>query len=209
MSVGGKTRTNADGEVAKGWDHDPPAKVKLVPFGILMVASGALMLIFGTHETSDAWVDTLRMWWGLVKADLGHGKRLVIYLDNGPKNSGRRTQFLKRMVEFADWSGLEIRLVHYPPYHSKYNRIERGWSALEKQWNGVLLNGWKIVLERALRMRWKGRHPTVKRLAGEYADDVRVPAKEMKAIETRLERSTTLPKYDITIKPRTPDLRVN
>ena len=108
--MGGKTRTNADGEVAKGWDHDPPAKVKLVPFGILMVASGALMLIFGSHETSDAWVDALRMWWGLVKADLGHVKRLVIYLDNGPKNSGRRTQFLKRMVEFADWSGLEIRL---------------------------------------------------------------------------------------------------
>ena len=115
MSVGGKTRTNADGEVAKGWDHDPPAKVKLVPFGILMVASGALMLIFGSHETSDAWVDALRIWWGTVKVDLGHVKRLVIYLDNGPKNSGRRTQFLKRMVEFADRmvefadrSGLEV-----------------------------------------------------------------------------------------------------
>ena len=134
--MGGKTRTSSDGEVTKGWDHDPPAKRKLVPFGILMVAGGALMLLFGSHETSDAWVDALRMWWGLVKADLGHVKRLVIYLDNGPKNSGRRTQFLKRMVEFADRSGLEIRLVYYPPYHSKYNRIERCWSSLEKKWNG-------------------------------------------------------------------------
>jgi transposase len=53
---------------------------------------------------------------------------LVIYLDNGPRNSGSRTQFLKRMIEFADWSGLEIRLVYYPPYHSKYNPIERCWS---------------------------------------------------------------------------------
>ena len=146
MSVGGKTRTGSDGEVAEGWDHDPPAKEKLTPFGILMVATGALMLIFGSHETSDAWVDALRMWWDLVKADLGHVKRLVIYLDNGPKNSGRRTQFLKRMVEFADWSGLEIRLVSYPPYHSKYNRIERCWSSLEKKWNGVLLNGVEVVL---------------------------------------------------------------
>ena len=80
-------------------------------------------------------------------ADLGLIKRLVIYLDNGPKNSGRRTQFWKRMVQFADWSGLEIRLVYYPPYHSKYNRIERCWSALEKTWNGVLLNGLKVVLQ--------------------------------------------------------------
>ena len=52
-------------------------------------------------------------------------------------------------------------------------------------------------------MRWKGRHPTVKRLHGVYPDGVRVPAQEMKQIEARLQRSATLPKYDITIKPRT------
>jgi hypothetical protein len=202
MSEGGKTRTDSAGEVTKGWDHDPPAKAKLVPYGILLVATGALMLIFGSRDTSDAWVDTLRMWWLQVGPGLGSIKRLVIYLDNGPKNSGRRTQFLKRMVQFADWSGLEIRLVYYPPYHSKYNPIERCWSALERKWNGVLLNGLKVVLQCALRMRWKGQHPTVKRLDGEYPDGVRVPAKEMKQIEARLDRSATLPKYDITIKSR-------
>jgi hypothetical protein len=195
--------------VPKGWDHDPPAKEKLVPLGILTVVTGALMLLFGSRETSDAWVDALRMWWLQVRSGLGHVKRLVIYLDNGPKNSGRRTQFLKRMVEFADRSGLEIRLVYYPPYHSKYNPIERCGSALEKKWNGVLLNCLKVVLQRALRMVWKGRHPTVKRLQGEYPDGVRVPAKEMREYEARLERSATLPKYDITIKPKTPVLQVN
>jgi transposase len=167
-----------------------------------MVATGALMILFGWHDTSDAWVDALQMWWTQVRPGLGSIKRLVIYLDNGPKNSGRRAQFLKRMVQFADRSGLEVRLVYYPPYHSKYNPIERCWSSLEKKWNGVLLTGLKVVLQCALRMRWKGRHPTVKRLDGEYPDGVIVPAKEMKAIEERLERSTTLPKYDITIKPR-------
>ena len=199
---GGKTRTAADGKVAKGWDHDPPAKEKLVPFGIVMRVTGALMLLFGSHETSDAWVDALQMWWLQVRSGFGHVKCLVIYLDNGPKNSGRRTQFLKRMVQFADWSGLEIRLVYYPPYHSKYNPIERCWSALEKKWNGVLLNCLKVVLQCALRMTWKRRHPIVKRLHGEYPDGVRVSAKEMKQYEARLERSATLPKYDITIKPR-------
>jgi hypothetical protein len=207
--VGGKTRTDGEGAVTKGWDHDPPAREKLVPFGILMVASGALMLLFGSRETSDAWVDALQMWWRQVSGGLGPIKRLVIYLDNGPKNSGRRTQFLKRMVQFADWSGLEIRLVYYPPYHSKYNRIERCWSALEKKWNGVLLNGLKVVLQCALRMTWKGLHPTVKRLHGAYPDGVRVSAKEMKQYQTRLQRSETLPKYDITIKPAMAEREVN
>jgi hypothetical protein len=203
--VGGKTRTDGDGLVEKGWDHDPPAKVKLVPIGILMRVTGALMLVFGARETSDAWVDALQLWWRSVRAHCQHIRRLVIYLDNGPKNSGRRTQFLKRMVQFADWSRLEIRLVYYPPYHSKYNPIERCWSALEKKWNGVLLTCLKVVLQCALRMTWKGRHPTVKRLDGVYPDGVRVTAKEMKPYEARLQRSATLPNYDITITPRSPE----
>lgn len=195
--------------MTKGWDHDPPAKEKLVPLGIVIVVTGALTLLFGSHETSDFWVDGLQIWWQQVRGGFQYIKRLVIYMDNGPKNSGRRTQFLKRMVAFADWSGLEIRLVYYPPYHSKYNPIERCWSALEKKWNGVLLNCWQVVYQCALRMTWKGLHPIVKRLRRKYPDGVRVPAKEMKQIEARLQRSTTLPKYDITIMPRTTEQRVN
>src|SRR5262245_33055235 len=36
------------------------------------------------------------------------------YLDNGSKNSGIRSQWIRRMIEFSDFSGLEIRLVYYP-----------------------------------------------------------------------------------------------
>jgi len=188
--------------VAKGWDHDPPAAEKLVPFGILMVVTGALHLLFGSHETSDAWADALGRWWGQVRSGLGHVKRLVIYLDNGPKNSGRRTQFLKRMVAFADQTGLIVRLVYYPPYHSKYNPIERCWSSLEQKWGGTLLTCWQVVRDQALRMTWLGRHPVVERLEGDYPNGVRVPKKEMQEYEARLKRSATLPKYDITINPR-------
>jgi transposase len=207
--VGGKTRTDSAGDAPKGWDHDPPAKEKLVPFGILAVAAGALMLQFGRRETSDAWADALWAWWLKTRRTHGHVKRLVVYLDNGPKNSGRRTQFLKRMVQFADRSGLEVRLVYYPPYHSKYNPVERCWSALERKWNGVLLSNLLTALGCAQRMTWKGRSPTVRCLAGEYPDGVRVPAKEMKTIEARLQRSETLPAYDITIKPIDNKLQVN
>ena len=79
-----------------------------------MMTTGALTIIFGTQETSDFWGDGLRLWWQQVKGGLSLVRRLVIYLDNGPNNSGSRTQFLKRMIEFADWSGLEIRLVYHP-----------------------------------------------------------------------------------------------
>jgi hypothetical protein len=167
-----------------------------------MLATGALTLIFGQHETSDFWGDCLRVWWESVRHKSRKVRRLVIYLDNGPKNSGARTQFLKRIIEFSDWSGLEVHLVYYPPYHSKYNPIERCWSSLQQKWNGVLLTCWGIVEACALRMKWKGMHPTVMPIEGDYPIGVIVPKNEMKELNKRLERSATLRKYDIVIKPK-------
>jgi hypothetical protein len=169
--------------------------------GILVLASGALTMLFCQRETSDSWADGLWRWWDGVKARLGHIKRLVIYLDNGPKNAGNRTQWLKRMIDFADRFCLEIRLVYYPAYHSKYNPIEHCWGVLEKKWGGTLLVSLKIILQEALRMTWCGRPPTVKRLHGDYPDGVRLTRTQMKPYEKRLKRSPILPKYDITITP--------
>lgn len=204
MCRGEKCRTDENGRAAEGWDHDPPAKRKAVALGILVLVSGALSLFFGSGGSSDFWVDALQCWWRRVRPRWRGIRRLVIYLDNGPDNSGRRTQFLKRMVQFADWSGLVVRLVYYPPYHSKYNPIERCWSSLQKKWNGLLLNCWEVILWAARRMKWKGRHPTVERLERRYANNVRVSAKEMKQWNARLKRSANLPTYDITITPKTP-----
>ena len=47
-----------------------------MPFGILTVATGALMLLFGAHETSDTWVDALRLWWLQVRTQ---GWRTLTY----------------------------------------------------------------------------------------------------------------------------------
>lgn len=60
---GEKSRTDSAGQTPSAWDHDPPGAEKLVPFGILMLATGALSLIFGSAETSDFWVDALQHWW--------------------------------------------------------------------------------------------------------------------------------------------------
>ena len=169
-----------------------------------MVATGALTLLFGSgRETSDLWVDGLERWWTRVKGTRGPIRRLVVYRDNGPNNAGHRTQFLKRMADFADASGLVIRLVYYPPYHSKYNPAERCWSALEQKWRGGLLTSLAVILGYPRRMTWRGTTPVVEELVGEYAHGVRLSRAKMRPIERRLERSAALPKHDITIRPTT------
>ncbi len=70
----------------------------------------------------------------------------MIDLDNGPEVSSRRRQFMKQMVEFADRHGVSVELVYYPPYHSKYNLIERCWGVLEQHWNGTQLKTLTYVI---------------------------------------------------------------
>lgn len=108
------------------------------------------------------------------------------------------------MVQFADWSGLEVRLVYYPPYHSKYNPVERCWSSLQRKWNGVLLTCWHVVRACAARMTWDGHHPEIHKMEHPYDHEEPVSDLEMQQLATRLQRSQTLGKYDITIKPLKP-----
>jgi hypothetical protein len=58
-------------------------------------------------------------------------------MDNGSDSSGVRTQFLHRMVQFVDTISKPIQLLYYPPYHSKYNPIERCWGVRELHGEGV------------------------------------------------------------------------
>jgi hypothetical protein len=90
-------------------DHDVAPEHKLVPFGILDVLAGLVTIIFGTsRETSDFVVDCLQQWWDENKQRYTHITQLVINLDNGPELASRRTQFMARMVEFAEQNGLEV-----------------------------------------------------------------------------------------------------
>jgi Rhodopirellula transposase DDE domain len=122
-------------------------------------------------------------------------------MDNGPESNGKRTQFLYRMVQFADAIGKPIQLLYYPPYHSKYNPIERCWGILEQHWNGTKLMDAETMLEWAKSMTWKGLQPVVELSRRVYQKGIALSQKAMEAVEACLERHPELPKWDILIKP--------
>ena len=191
-------------EAVRAPDHDLATKKKLVPVGILEVGSGELELALGSSaKTSDLLADTLEGWWQRRGPALPHVKELVINADNGPESNGKRTQFLARLVAFADTTGLRIRLAYYPPYHSKYNPIERCWGVLERHWNGTLLSTADKALRWAQTMTWKGLAPAVHLTGKLYQKGVRLTGKAKQALEARLQRSATLPWHDILITPAT------
>jgi hypothetical protein len=156
-------------EPVKALDHEMMPKEKLVPGGVVETQTGKAFLFFtSSNKTSDFLTDGIELWWNSRKESLGDVNRLVINMDNGPECSGRRTRFLQRMVEFADTTGLKVRLVYYPPYHSKYNYIEHYWGGLERSGNGYLLDNVQTVLKRAGNFVWRAAKTTACFLTSVY-----------------------------------------
>lgn len=103
------------------------------------------------------------------------------------------------MVEFVAKSSISVSLAYYPPYHSKYNPIERCFGVLENHWNGSILNSLDSVLEFAQSMTWKGKHPHVELITKPYKIGIKVPKSIMKSLETKLDRFSGLERWFINI----------
>lgn len=110
----------------------------------------------------------------------------MINADNGPENSGVRSQWLKRLVDFSAQWNIKIQLAYYPPHHSKYNPIERVFGVLENYWNGDRTAG--KALGMAEGMTCNGVHPMAKLITQNYAKGVRLNNKQRLIYEKALDR---------------------
>jgi hypothetical protein len=159
--------------------------------GYFFQSKTSLFLYFTESKvTSDFIVDVLADFWKSQSWRFSQIKTLLINQDNGGENNSGRTQFMKRIVEFAQEHKLNIRLAYYPPYHSKYNPIERTWAVLENHWNGSILDEVETALHFAQTMSWNGKHPVVKLVTQTYRTGVRLTKKAMQEIENKIERLT-------------------
>jgi hypothetical protein len=106
---------------------------------------------------------------------------------------------MQRLVEFVQQYRVTIRLAYYPPYHSKYNPIERCWGILENHWNGTLLDSIDTVLQFARTMTWNGRHPVVDLVTTTYQTGVTLTKDAMETVEAQLQRLPDLGKWFVDI----------
>jgi hypothetical protein len=195
---GGKTRLHI-----KAVDHDFQPDAKLTPYCIFLPDYDRAYLYFtGSRVTSDFIADCLLDCWTRIKYEFPEVKTLMLLQDNGPENHSRRTQFMYRLLQLADQLQLAFRLVYYPPYHSKYNPVERFWGVLEQHWNGDLLDSVDTVLNFAKTMSWNQQQPIVNLVHKLYHKGVRLSQKAMALLEQRFERLPGLEKYFVLIRPQ-------
>ncbi len=188
IKVGPFSRGGYNRHGSKALDHDfkPVAILKL--FGINIPEMNENHLYFTqSNVTADFMVDAIE---DLYLSMENHAQlhTIVINADNGPENSSRRTQFIKRIVEFAENNRLDVGLAYYPPYHSKYNPVERVWGVLENHWRGQLFESVDKVIGLAKTMKWKGKTPFVKVVDQIYEKGVRLSKSVMRTYENSLNR---------------------
>jgi hypothetical protein len=200
LSRGGYSRV-----VVKAWDHDFRPKETVTPFGIFLPRYDELHLYLTTSScTSDFIVDCLRDFWLTNRARFASVQTLVLNQDNGPEHHSRRTQFMNRITDLVDEFRLTVQLAYYPPYHSKYNPVERVWGVLEQHWNGSLLDTVDTVRQFAQTMTWHGQRPVVHLVQKTYHTGVRLTQKAMAALEKRFARLPQLEKWFVRIAPLPP-----
>jgi hypothetical protein len=200
--VGPSSRGGKSWVTVRAADHDFQSGENLTPLGIFLPEYDDIKLYFSnSHITSDFIVDCMYDFWAAAKQQFPCVKTLLVNLDNGPENNSRRTQFIKRLTQFADEFKIDIQLAYYPPYHGKYNPIECVWGVLEQHWNGSLLDTKDVVIKSAQTMKWNGKNPIVKLVEKSYQTGMSLTQKAMAQIEKRLERLEGLEKWFVKISP--------
>jgi hypothetical protein len=197
LSRGGYSRL-----IVKALDHDYRPDKKVTPVGVFLPQyNETYIFLTASPVTSDLIVDCIHHVWVMNEQRFPLVKTLVINQDNGPECHSRRTQFMKRITQLADETQQTIQLAYYPPYHSKYNPIERVWGVLENYWNGSLLDTLETVLHFAQNMTYNGVHPVVEIVKKTYHTGVKLTQKAMDELEKRFERLPGLEKYFVRISP--------
>ena len=180
-------------------DHDTTFETSVTPFGILDLKTNETF-VYCTEgkSTAEFKVDCIDDY--LSKKN--NITTLIIFLDNGPENSGRRRLWLKSLVKLAKKYNISIELVYYPPYHSKYNMIERYWAKLQITWNGIIIDSLNKLIDVINKTEWKGIKSNAKLITNTYETGVEVSDIEMDRLEhDNIFRDEILKNWSIVIAP--------
>ena len=147
---GRKWRRAKDPEQVDVHDFPTPEVPRAYPYGIYDLAMNTGFVNIGTdHDTAAFAVGSIRGWWRAEGRSLyPRARSLLITADAGGSNGYRLKLWKLKLQEFADEAGLTVRVCHFPPGTSKWNKVEhRLFSFISTNWRGEPLRDYETIVQ--------------------------------------------------------------
>jgi transposase len=132
--------------------HDFPQDAigKAIPYGVYDMARNEAWVSVGRdHDTSRFAVAAIRQWWKMMgQSAYPDANQLFITADAGGSNGYRTRAWKLELQKLSDDTGLRIRVSHFPPGTSKWNKIEhRLFCHITRNWRGKPLRTFETVVD--------------------------------------------------------------
>jgi hypothetical protein len=186
--------------------HDFPddATAKAIPYGVYDMARNEAWVNVGHHHDTPAFaVASIRKWWtSMGRRTYPKAKKLFITADSGGSNGYRSNVWKLELQKFADERKLRIRVSHFPPGTSKWNKIEhRLFCHITENWRGRPLRTLETLVELIGKTRTQaGLRVRAKLDNRRYPKGVRVTKAEMKKLA--LVRDQFHGEWNYELRPR-------
>ena len=186
--------------------HDFPDKKlgKAIPYGVYDLAGNEGWVSVGIdHDTAEFACASILRWWNeMGSTRFPRATELMITADGGGSDSSRNRLWKKSLQGLADELGMNLKICHFPPGTSKWNKIEhRLFCFITKNWRGRPLTTYEVIVN--LIASTTTKTGLIVRAAldpREYETGIKVSDDELK--DLRITRAKFHGEWNYTIKPR-------
>ena len=186
-----------------GHDFPSPDVPRAYPYGVYDLGRNTGFVNVGTdHDTGEFAVASIRGWWRHEGKHLyTNVGEIYITADGGGSNGYRLRLWKLELQNLADETGLSIRVFHFPPGTSKWNKVEhRLFSFISSNWRGEPLRDYETVVHLISRTRTaKGLKVSCRLDRRKYPTGRKVTDEEM--LNVKLERNTFHGDWNYIIHP--------
>ena len=146
---GRQWRKTKSPEEVNGHDFPHPSTPRAYPYGIYDIGRNTGFVNVGTdHDTGAFAVASIRGWWRFQGRRLYPQARVLLITADGGGSNGYRLRLWKmELQKLADTTGLALKVCHFPPGTSKWNKVEhRLFSFISSNWRGEPLRDYETIV---------------------------------------------------------------
>ena len=203
-NAGSDYRPKGDPKRVHVHDFEDRTLGKVAPYGVYDIAADAGWVSVGiTHDTAEFAVAAIRTWLEKMgRLRYPAARELTITADCGGSNGARVRLWKVELQKFADETGLTVKVRHYPPGTSKWNKIEhRLFCRITQNWRARPLTDHAAVVELIAATTTKTGLKVESALdTRTYEKGIKVSDAEMKRLDIR--GDAFHPEWNYSVTPR-------